>query len=271
MNTGNTKNVVLGAWVEGIGLLAPGLADWPTARAVLAGELPYLAAPTVLPVPAILPPAERRRASRLVKLALAAGMEAVTQAGADASTLTTVFSASCGDGHNCHALCETLASDDRMVSPTRFTNSVHNNAAGYWGIATGARAPCQVLSAYDASFGAGLLEAMVQVSVTQALVLLIAYDAEYPEPIHAKRPTPDAGGVALLLAPERSASSLASLRLCLDDGPGDTLDNPQLETLRTAIPAMHALPLLERIARNEAGVAGIDYLSPLRLAVEVGT
>ena len=29
---------------------------------------------------------------------------------------------------------------------------VHNAAAGYWGIATGAMAPCQVICAYDASF-----------------------------------------------------------------------------------------------------------------------
>ena len=28
----------LAAWVEGIGFLAPGLPDWPTARAVLRGE-----------------------------------------------------------------------------------------------------------------------------------------------------------------------------------------------------------------------------------------
>lgn len=259
----------LAAWIDGIGVLAPGLADWPSARAVLADETTYVAAPTVLPAPAILPPAERRRASRLVKLALAVGIEAVSHAGADAATLATVFSSSCGDGHNCHALCETLASDDRAVSPTRFHNSVHNTAAGYWGIATGAMTPCQVLCAYDWSFGAGLVEALAQVATTRAPVLLIAYDAEYPEPIHAMRPTRDAAGVALLLSPARSDSSVAGLGLRLDDGPADTLADPALETLRTNIPALRALPLLARIARGEAGETGIDYLAPLRLVVEV--
>ncbi len=262
-------NTRLTVWVDGIGILAPGLTGWPAARAVLAGEQPYVAAPTVLPTPAILPPAERRRASRLVKLALAVGMEAVTHAGADAATLATVFSASCGDGHNCHALCEQLASDDRQVSPTRFHNSVHNTAAGYWGIATGAMTPCQVLCAYDWSFAAGLVEAAVQVVTTHAPVLLIAYDAEYPEPIHAVRPTPDAAGVALLLAPARSERSLAGLRPAFTDEAVTPLANPALESLSKSVPAMRALPLLERIARGEAGVACIDVNAPQRLAVNI--
>ena len=67
----------LTAWIEGIGLLAPGLPDWPTASRVLRGEEPYVAAPSILPLPAILPPAERRRASRLVKAALANNAAAV--------------------------------------------------------------------------------------------------------------------------------------------------------------------------------------------------
>ena len=150
----------LTAWIEGIGFLAPGLPDWPTARAVLRGEQAYENAPSVLPAPAILPPAERRRASRVVKLTLAVGREAAAHAEADVAQLATVFSASGADGHNCHALCEQLAGEDRQISPTRFHNSVHNAAAGYWGIATGAMAPCLVICAYDASFGAGLLDAL---------------------------------------------------------------------------------------------------------------
>ena len=126
----------LSAWIEGIGFLAPGLPDWPTASSVLRGEQPLIAAPSVLPTPAILPPAERRRASRVVKLTLAIGLEAAAHAGADVSTLATVFSASGADGHNCHALCEQLATDDRQISPTRFHTLAHNAAACYWGIPT---------------------------------------------------------------------------------------------------------------------------------------
>jgi hypothetical protein len=257
------------AWIDGVGLLAPGIADWPSGAEILAGRQPYHPAATVLTAPAVLPPAERRRASRLIKAALGVGLEAVARAGADAATLATVFTSSSGDGHNCHALCETLASSDRQVSPTRFHNSVHNAAAGYWGIATGAMAASQVLCAFDASFAAGLLEALTQARVTRTPILLISYDAEYPEPIHATRPVPDAGGIALLLAPQVGPRSLARLAIGLDEVPVTTMLLPALDRLRTSIPAMRSLPLLELLARQAAGSASLDYLAPLQLRVEV--
>lgn len=259
----------LTAWIEGIGFLAPGLPDWPTARAVLRGETPLTAAPSVLPAPSILPPAERRRASRVVKLTLAVGLEATAHAGADVATLATVFSASGADGHNCHALCEQLATDDRQISPTRFHNSVHNAAAGYWGIATGAMAPCQVICAYDASFGAGLIDALGQVVLDRQPTLLIAYDSEYPEPLFAKRPVPDVAGVSLLLTPERSERSLASITVTPTSAAAEPLADAALEALRTAIPALRALPLLQKLARGESGKICLDYLPPMQLSIDI--
>ena len=259
----------LSAWIEGIGFLAPGLPDWPSARAVLRGETPLTAAPSILPVPSILPPPERRRASRVVKLTLAIGLEAVADAGADVSTLATVFTASGADGHNCHALCEQLASDDRQISPTRFHNSVHNAAAGYWGIATKSMAPCQVICAYDASFGAGLLDALGQVVVDQQPTLLISYDSEYPEPLHNKRDTPDCAGLALLLTPEKTARSQACITVSPSNAAADTLADAALESLRLSIPALRSLPLLQKLARGEAGPVSLDYLPPLQLQVDL--
>ncbi|TXT29313.1 MAG: hypothetical protein FD131_2474 [Rhodocyclaceae bacterium] len=259
----------LTAWIEGIGFLAPGLPDWPTARAVLRGEAPLTVAPSVLPAPSILPPAERRRASRVVKLTLAVGLEAAAHAGADVATLATVFSASGADGHNCHALCEQLATDDRQISPTRFHNSVHNAAAGYWGIATGAMAPCQVICAYDASFGAGLIDALGQVVLDRQPTLLIAYDSEYPEPLFAKRPVPDVAGVSLLLTLERSERSLASITVTPSSAVAEPLADAALEALRVSIPALRALPLLQKLARGEAGEVCLDYLPPMQLQVAI--
>ena len=62
----------------------------------------------------------------------------------------------------CHEICQALALAAREVSPTRFANSVHNAAAGYWSIATGSMMESNVLCAFDASFVAGLLDAMTQ-------------------------------------------------------------------------------------------------------------
>ncbi len=259
----------LEVWIDGIGVIAPGLPSWPIARDVLRGVSAYESAPTLLPAPVQLPAAERRRASRVIKLGLGLGLEAVAQAGVDASTLATVFCASGADGHNCHALCEQLATDDRQISPTRFHNSVHNAVAGYWGIASGSMAPCQVIAAFDASFGAGLLDALAQVACDGQPVLLIAYDSEYPQPLFAKRDTPDCGGVALLLSPRRSATSIASFRMRPSHLPADRLDDAALEALRLRIPALRALPLLRQLARGHSGQVVLDYLAPMQLALDL--
>jgi len=85
--------MTLTAYIEGIGLLGPGLSDWPTSQAVLGGQQAYQPEKTVLPSPALLPAAERRRSSVIVKLTLATGLEAVNAAGLDAAGLPCVFSA----------------------------------------------------------------------------------------------------------------------------------------------------------------------------------
>ena len=134
-----------------------------------------------------------------------------------------MFSSSGGDGLNCHLLCEALAGPDRLLSPTRFTNSVHNAAAGYWHIATHSMAPSTSLCAFDASFGAGLLEAAVQACSTPGPLLLVAADTPYPAPLHAARPLPDSMGLAMVLsaAPLR-APPRASLHIELCEGSAPT-------------------------------------------------
>ena len=261
--------MTLTAYIEGIGLLGPGLADWPSSQAILAGQQPYQPHKTVLPPPALLPAAERRRSGAIVKLTLATGLEAVTAAGLNAASLPSVFSASGGDGENCHNICEMLASNDRQISPTRFHNSVHNVAAGYWSIATGAMTTSSVLSAFDASFCAGLLEALTQVMVDHTSTILLACDTPYPEPLYRARPIPDAFGVALVLAPERSAQALAQISVGLTDASADRLDDGALEALRSAIPAARGLPLLCAIALRQDGRVVLDYLGSTRLAVDI--
>jgi hypothetical protein len=258
----------LSSYVEGIGLLGPGLSDWPSGALTLAGTTPYLSARTVVPTPSALPPAERRRTGTVVKLALAVAFEAVLQAQRDPVSLPAVFTSSGGDGFNCHEICEVLAGD-RQISPTRFTNSVHNAVAGYWSIAAGATASSNALCAFDASFAAGLLEAVTQVAVDATPVLLVAYDANYPPPLRDKRPIPDAFGVALALSPERGPASLARMALSLTGTAADRLEDAGLEALRVSIPAARSLPLLRRLARREPGRILIDYLGGQRLAIDL--
>lgn len=260
-------------FVQGVGLLGPGLAGWALGREQLKGNAPYQATRCVLPPPMALPQAERRRAGAVVKLSLAAGEEAVAASGLEAATLASVFTSSSGDAVNCHEICSALASSDRLISPTRFHNSVHNAAAGYWSISSGSMATSSVLCARDASFSAGLLEAMIQVATDQVPVLLLAYDTDYPEPLHSTRPIPDSFGVGLVLAPGRSERTLAQWTLeptaCLSYLPADRLDNAGLEKLRLDIPAARCLPLLRSVALRQSGRIVIDYLEGLQLALQV--
>jgi len=271
--------IPLSAVIESVGLIGPGFASWVDAQAILAGHVPYEAARTVVPAPASLPSAERRRTGTGVKLALAVGHEAVTASGRDAASLATVFAASGGDGQNCHAICETLASDDRKLSPTRFHNSVHNAPAGYWSIATRAMAPSNVLCAYDGSFAAGLLESLCQVAVDGVPTLLIAFDTEYPAPMRDVRPVPDAFGVALLLSPLQGAdvhtvtgtgaNVLARIDARLTDTPATVLAVQDFEQMRRSNPAARALPLLEALAKQHPASVVLDYLQDVQLQLDI--
>jgi hypothetical protein len=272
--------MTLAAYVSGIGVLGPGLADWARTASLLADPSAYAPESTVLPAPAMLPPAERRRTGRAVRLALAVASEAANRAAIDPSELASVFSSSGGDGQNCHELCQALALESREISPTKFANSVHNAASGYWGIAAGATRESTALCAHDASFCAGLLEALTQVTVQSKRVLLVAYDTEYPQPLRAKRPIPDAFGVALLLTPQRTATSLARIEATLaaavpppavsqETATLDRMSDPRLEFLRSSIPAARCLPLLQQIALQEPGLVALAYLDQSRTLVQV--
>lgn len=263
--------IQLTAYIEGVGVLGPGLADWPSTREILTGEQAYLSSKTVIPSPELLPAAERRRASDIVKLTLATSLEAIAAASLEAASLPSVFSFSNGDGLNCHTICEMLASDDRQISPTRFHNSVHNAAAGYWSIATGAMATSSVLCAYDASFGAGLLDALTQVVVEGSRCILMASDTPYPEPMFSLRSIPDNFGVALVLAPQASSQTIAQIKVSISHDAAYKFNDAALEALRLAIPAARGLPLLQAIAQHKDCCVVLDYLDNTRLAIEVST
>jgi hypothetical protein len=262
----------LRARIEGIGVLGPGLTGWPEAREVLGGGSPLAERATALPAPDLLPPAERRRTGKSIRVSLAAGLEAVAAARRDARDCTAVFASSSGDGDICAGLCEALATDDREISPTRFHNSVHSAPAGYWGIATGSMKAADSLCAFDASFAAGLLEAAARLAVEPGEpVIAIAYDAPYPEPLGSVRPMPEAFAVALVLAQAREGPGVpVAFELTRTESP-TILADPRLEAMRLAIPSARSLALLQLLAKGVPGRVVIEYLDGLALAAEVGS
>jgi hypothetical protein len=259
------------AWVEGVGLCGPGLNGWLASRAALSGAADYHSAPTAIAASELLPATERRRVGVPVKLALAVGQEAFANAGRDAATTATVFTSSGGDCDNVHQLCETLASPQREVSPTRFHNSVHNVAAGYWSIATRCHAASTSLCCHDASFAAGLLEAVVQAGVADVPLALIAYDHPYPAPLDAVRPVCASFGAALVLAPRATARSFAVLDVEFAARAAEPTRMPGagLEAVRAGVPAGRALPLLAALARGTGETVTLDFPGGAQVRVTV--
>lgn len=257
------------AFVEALGLVGPGLPGWQASRAALAGDEPYVPVPIVVPPCELLPTAERRRASASVRLALAAAQEAFANAARDPAATPTVFATSSGDGATLHNICSALATAEREVSPTRFHNSVHNAAAGYWSICTGCQEASTSLCGHDASFAAGLLEAATQVVAARLPVALIAYDLPYPEPLHAVRPLSAEFGMALILTPAPSAKTLSSLEVSYAAGSAQItrMQDVLLESLRAGVPPARSLPLLAALARRSPERVLFDY-GPGTLRVE---
>lgn len=209
--------------VEGLGVWATGLPDWTACRGWLRGEADPDPEAPARPRPARLSAGERRRASLHVLAAIEVADQAVRMSGRDAATLPCVFTSAHGDAGIMDYMCAILADTPQHLSPTRFHNSVHNAAVGYWTIATGCQAPSNAVAAMDASFGAGLLEAATQACVENVPVLLVAHDAPGSGPLGTLLGTREVFACALVLspAPRRDDTPGLDIAIAGDETPGD--------------------------------------------------
>ncbi len=251
-------------------IAAPGLDGWEDAAAVLCGKSPYQPEAMRRYAPEGRPATERRRRSKSTRWAVHVSEEAVAARGPATEKMAVIFASANGDGDIADQICEALASPMRMVSPTRFHNSVHNAPAGYWSIATGARTPSTSLAGYDATFAAALMAASAQVIGEEIPVLLALYDLPFPDPLNEKRPMKYPFAAALVLTPQPTDSGLGSIdvRFAASDAPVSTMADSALETLRSDNPAAQILPLLAGLARREATRIVVGHGETHRLGVE---
>ncbi|MCF5922800.1 beta-ketoacyl synthase chain length factor, partial [Xanthomonas perforans] len=161
---------MLTATIEGIGFWTQGLPNWDAASAFARGGA--LQETPARPAPQLLAANERRRAPDTVAVSLEAALAACNAAGRDPASLPSIFTSTYGDLAISDYMCTTLASDPLAISPTKFHNSVHNAAAGYWTIGAGAMTPATAMSASLGSFAQGLLEALLQRGAGAQAVLL---------------------------------------------------------------------------------------------------
>jgi hypothetical protein len=254
---------------EGVAFWASRLPGWDIARAVIRGEQAAPETPAPRPAPALLGPTERRRAPDTVAIALEVAARACAAAGRRPSELPAVFASTHGDLAISDYMCATLVDTPALISPIKFHNSVHNAAAGYWSIGTSSHAPYTAISAFHHTFGAGLLETVVQIACEQQPVLYVAFDVEAKGALSTMAPSRGLLGVALVLAPAgaaRPGCRLLSMRIAANEPSKATpprsvaaalvADNalapcmPLLEALASDAPATLQLTLAERMALN---------------------
>jgi hypothetical protein len=258
---------VSAVFVNGIGLFGPGLSDWAHAREVLAGRAPYVPATAAPPPAELLPATERRRATPSTRVALAVAQQALRSAAAaaiDPRSVPTVFATSSGNPDILHDLCEMLAAGDTQISPTKFHNSVHNAAAGYFSIGLASLRASTSICAYDVTAAAGLLEAVVQAADARGPVLLVSYDFPYPYPLSERRPLNDAWGAALLLGevPLSAESMQIAVRAAeVAEAAESVLADAALDDARRHNPTARLLPLLRALALGAPAQVHLPFSS----------
>ncbi|HEX3836068.1 MAG TPA: beta-ketoacyl synthase chain length factor [Steroidobacteraceae bacterium] len=191
------------------------------------------------PQPSLLPPNERRRAPDTVALAVEVAQAACANAHRDPALLPTVFASTYGDMAITDYMCGTLATAPTMLSPTRFHNSVHNAAAGYWSIATRCRQPYCALGAGAYTFAAGLLAAALQVCADETDVLLVAYDIEARGPLAQVAHSRGMLGVALVLGASHEPDTTRLQLTIAADAPAAAA--PAANAIAACLPLIAAL------------------------------
>ena len=239
----------LTATLESIGFWASGLPSWQHALDFAAtGALPEGA--PAKPSPQLLPPNERRRAPESVAVALDVALAACHAAGRDPASLPSVFTSTHGDLAITDYVCATLATSPRDLSPTKFHNSVHNAAAGYWTIGAGCMQAATAISAYDGSFAQGLVEAMAQLAEGADAVLLIGYDTAATGPLRSIHDCTGLLGGALLLS---RAGTGPRLTVRFEDGVPSAHGPLGAHAAGNAMAPM--LPLFDALAAKRAQAA----------------
>ena len=257
-------------YIEGLAFWAPSLPGWDIARAAFRGEGAVTEPPAKRPAPMVLAPAERRRAPDTVALALEVATASIAASGRNAPDLPCVFVSAHGDLAINDYMCTVLANDPSVLSPTKFHNSVHNAAVGYWTIGTGCMAASNSISAFESSFAAGLLEAAAQCAADQTPVLLVGYDVPSVGALSSVTTSRGLLAVGMVIAPERTERTVASFDWSLASGQAHAIaPRSEVSQSLTANAMADALPLFELLALGETGTLALPLSPKLSLQMRL--
>lgn len=245
--------------IVGLGAWSPSFANW---AAFCSGLDTGMWSSDVVLQPELIPPRERRRAPQFVKMAIDVMDQACTMATMSPNDIAVVFSSSMGDMQITDYLCRALAASPKLVSPTRFHNSVHNAAPGYWSITTGAMTPATAVSAYEHSATMAFLEAAIQVVEEDTPVVLVTQEIAAPEALRDTCPSEHPFSAAVLMTPAGLRdSAICSLEFSVSEQTSvwPALD-PRLEDDFATNFGARLLPLMTAIA---AGSQAAELCFPI--------
>jgi hypothetical protein len=257
----------MNAYIQAIGLQAPGLEGWCQSHSVLTGERPYQAIPLTHYSPQFLPPNERRRTTDTIKLALRTAEDTTRDLDdTTRSTLPAIFACVDGDTAISAQMTQAILSDEPMVSPIHFHNSVHNAPAGYWMIGQRNHQAASAVSAGDHQLGNALLETCSQLDNLTSDVMLILYDLPIDPIIETYQPDRVPFGAGLILSQTPAPGALAQIEIDLEPSP------PPVESNKNwfgANPAAQILPLLQAIAKGQPGRFAYSLSAECTLSVRL--
>ncbi len=217
------------------------------------------------PKPEVIPANERRRAPLPVRLAVETSWQATQRAGVDPKELCCVFVSGFGDTQLTDYMCKVLATDSKELSPTKFHNSVHNAAAGYWTISTGCEKAANSVAGFQDSVPLALMEAAIQCHEEQVPILITFFDAPVSAVLTDIMGEGSSFSFSMIIAPEQlsfsektSEENILRLNVVSEscDWPVLQSEQPALQRCYSNNPSARILPLLEVLL----GVSGTKEL-----------
>lgn len=259
------------ASVTGVGCWLRGVHSWQQWQTAAADSFTAAqAAEWEAPKPAAIPARERRRAGLTINLAVEVVHQACEQAGLDKHLPASFFVSAMGDTDITDYMCRKLAQPEKLLSPTKFHNSVHNAASGYWTISAENRTPSGYVGGYQNSFAVGLLETLCWSVAEQRPAALAAYDIRNAAPFQDICPVDEHLGLALIVSP---ADDGVALRAEVQTEARGALQphHAHLQHLAMVNPAGRGLSLLEALLTPRGQWLSFAVGSGTFLNVQVGT
>jgi len=247
MNPLNCQLLGFGAW-------GPGFENWAQLTQLLRGDNTHPLETSREPKPDIIPANERRRAPLSVRMAIESSWQATQTTGIEPKNLSCVFVSGLGDTQLTDYMCNTLASENKHLSPTKFHNSVHNAAAGYWTISTGCMKSANSVAGFNESTSLTLLEAMSQCALEQEPILLTFYDVPSSEVLRDLYPNEHGFSASLIIAPpdDRNTSLSLSAEVLESSSNWPSLSlNKELQACYENNPAARVLLLLNALCNRD--------------------